>query len=172
MRRLRLLVVAFGAAGLVLAAGRSIAAQSATPQAGTGVELPAGITRQDFAMGSATPLLPTGGATIELVRFTFAPGAVVVLPEASPSLALVYVEAGVLRVRIDAPVTLTRAAAGGSAGEPETIPAGTAFTAGQNDFFVGPPHVAIEARNDGSEPLVVLKAVLEPGTEMATPIGH
>jgi hypothetical protein len=115
MRRLRLLVVAFGAAGLVLAAGRSIAAQSATPQAGTGVELPAGITRQDFAMGSATPLLPTG-ATIELVRFTFAPGAVVVLPEASPSLALVYVEAGVLRVRIDAPVTLTRAAAGGSAG--------------------------------------------------------
>ena len=69
--------------------------------------LPAGITRQDLAVGSAAPLLPTG-ATIELVRFTFAPDAIVVLPEASPSLALVYVESGTLSVRIDAPVTVTR----------------------------------------------------------------
>ena len=65
MSRLRLLVVAFAAACLGLAAGRSIAAQPATPQAETGVEMPAGITRQDLAVGSAAPLLPEG-AIIEL----------------------------------------------------------------------------------------------------------
>ena len=165
MSRLRLLIVAFGAACLVFLAGRSIAAQIATPQAGMGVELPAGVTRQNLAVGSAAPSLSTG-ATIELVRFTFAPGAVVALPEASPSLALVYVEAGVLSVRIDAPVTLTRAA-GDSTGE--SIPAGTAFTADQGDYFVGPPHVAVEARNDGVDPLVLLMAVLEPTPGTAAP---
>ena len=82
--------------------------------------MPAGITRQDLAVGSAAPLLREG-AIIELVRFTFAPGVVVVLPEASSSLALVYVESGVLSVRINAPVTLTRVAAGGSPGEPESV---------------------------------------------------
>ena len=168
MSRLRLLVVAFGAACLVFAAGRSIAAQPATPQAGTGVEMPAGITRQDLAVGSAAPLLPEG-AIIELVRFTFAPGAVVVLPEASPSLALVYVESGVLSVRINAPVTLTRVAAGGSPGEPESVPAGTAFTADADDFFVSPPRVAVEARNDGAESLVLLMAVLDPAPAIAAP---
>jgi quercetin dioxygenase-like cupin family protein len=165
---LRILIVAFGAAGLILAAGRSIAAQTATPQAGTGVELPAGVTRQNLAVGSAAPLLP-GPSTIELVRFIFAPGAVVALPEASPSLALVYVESGTLSVRIDAPVTLTRAAANGSSEEPEAIPAGTPFTAEAGDFFVGPPHVAVEARNDGSEPLALLMAVLEPAPATAAP---
>jgi hypothetical protein len=132
-----------------------------------GVELPAGVTQQNLAVGSAAPLLPAG-AIIELARFTFAPGAVVVLPEASPSLALVYVESGILSVRIEAPVTLTRAA-GGSPGEPETIPAGTAFTADQGDFFVGPPHVAVEARNDEPEPLVLLMAVLEPAPATPAP---
>jgi quercetin dioxygenase-like cupin family protein len=132
------------------------------------VVLLAGVTQQNLAVGSATPLLPEG-AIIELARFTFAPGAVVVLPEASPSLALVYVESGVLSVRINAPLTLTRAAAGGTPEEPEAIPAGTAFTADAGDFFVGPPHVVVEARNDESEPLVLLMAVLEPAPAAAAP---
>jgi len=165
MSRLRLLGIAFGAAVLVLTASRAIAAQPATPQAEMGVELPAGVTQQNLAVGSAAPLLP--GGIIELARFTFAPGAVVVLPEASPSLALVSVESGILSVRIAAPVTITRVAPGGNPEEPETIPAGTMFTADQGDFLVGPPHVAVEARNDGSEPLVLLMAVLEPAAEMA-----
>jgi quercetin dioxygenase-like cupin family protein len=168
MSRLHMLTVAFGAAILVLTAGGAIAAQSATPEAGTDIALPAGVTVQNLAVGSATPLLPSG-ASIELVRFTFAPGAVVVLPEASPSLALVYVESGVLSVRIEAPAMLARVAAGGSPGEPEPISAGTAFTADQGDSFVGPPHVAVEARNDGSEPLVLLMAVLEPAPAMTAP---
>ena len=166
MISLRILIVAFGMAVFVLISGRSITAQPATPQAEMGVALPAGVTQQTLAVGSAASLLPAG-AIIELVRFTFAPGAVVVLPEASPSLALVSVESGVLSVRIDAPVKLTRAAAGGSSGELETIPVDTPFTADQGDYFVGPPHVAVEARNDGSEPLVLLMAVLEPAAEMA-----
>jgi quercetin dioxygenase-like cupin family protein len=167
---LRLLMVTFSVAVLMLTASRAIAAQPATPQAGMGVALPAGVTQQNLAIGSAAPLLPAG-AIIELARFTFAPGAVVVLPEASPSLALVYVESGILTVRIEAPVTLTRATSD-SSGKLETIPAGTAFTADQSDFFVGPPHVAVEARNDGREPLVLLMAVLGPAAAMgvaATP---
>lgn len=168
MSRLRLLVVAFGAACLVFAAGHSLAAQPSTPQAGVGVALPAGTTRQDLAAGSAAPLL-SAGAMIELVRFTFAPGAVVALPEESPSLALVYVESGVLSVRVGAPVTLTRGAAGGSLGEPEPVPAGTAFMADADDFFVSPPQVAVEARNDGSDKLVLLMAVLEPAPAIAAP---
>jgi len=168
MNSLRVLVVAFGAAVFLLIPGRSITAQTVTPEAGSGVVLPAGVTQQNLAVGSATPLLPEG-AIIELARFTFAPGAVVVLPEASPSLALVYVESGVLGVRINAPVTLTRAAAGGTPEEPEAIPARTAFTADAGDFFVGPPHVVVEARNDESEPLVLLMAVLEPAPAAAAP---
>jgi len=158
-------MVTFSVAVLMLTASRAIAAQPATPQAGMGVALPAGVTQQNLAIGLAAPLLPAG-AIIELARFTFAPGAVVGLPEASPSLALVYVESGILTVRIDAPMTLTRATSD-SSGKLETIPAGTAFTAVQSDFFVGPPHVAVEARNDGREPLVLLMAILEPAPEMA-----
>ena len=169
MSRLRMFAVAFGAAVVILTAGRSITAQVATPPpAAEGVVLPAGVTAERLAAGLAEPL-PPAPAVVELVRFTFAPGAVVVLPEESPSLALVYVEAGVLRVRIDAPVALTRAAAGGSPGESEAIPAGTPFTADAGDFFVGPPHVAVEARNDEAEPLVLLMAVLEPAPAIAAP---
>jgi hypothetical protein len=167
MSRLRMLAVAVGAAVLILTAGRSITAQVATPQPeAEGVVLPEGVTVERLAAGPVEPL-PPAPATVELVRFTFAPGAVVALPEASPSLALVYVESGVLNARIDTPVTLTHVAAGGGPGEPETIPAGSPFMADQDDFFVGPPHVAVEARNDGSEPLVLLMAVLEPAEEMA-----
>ena len=93
-----------------------------------------------------------------------------VLPEASPSLALVYVESGVLSVRINAPVTLARdqqrlAAARGTG----SVPAGTAFTADADDFFVSPPRVAVEARNDGAESLVLLMAVLDPAPAIAAP---
>jgi quercetin dioxygenase-like cupin family protein len=169
MRDLRIHAVAFGTAVLILTAGGTIAVQEATPLPATeGGVLPPGVTAERLAAGPAEHLLPSP-AVVELVRFTFAPGAGVVLPEASPSLALVYVESGVLRVRITAPVTLTRAA-NGSREEPEPIPAGTAFMADQGDFFVAPPHVAAEARNDGAEPLVLLMAVLEPASALATPV--
>ena len=170
MRRLGVLAIAFASALLVLGAGGPVAARKGTPEAGAeGFALPAGVTAERLAAGPAAPL-PPAPAVLELVRFTFAPGAVLHLPAASPALALVYVEAGTLTARVAAPVTITRAGPGGAAGE-EAIAAGTEFTAGRGDFFVGPPHAAVEARNDGSEPLVLLMAVLEPAAGMlaATP---
>jgi hypothetical protein len=59
-------------------------------------------------------------------------------------------------------VTVTRAATEGRPEGAGTIPAGTSITADQGDYFVGSPHIAVEARNDESERLVLLMAVLEP----------
>jgi hypothetical protein len=171
MRRLQVLAIAIASAVLVLAVGSPVAGQAATPQAeAEGFPLPAGVTAERLAAGPAAPLPPTP-LVLELVRFTFAPGAVLHLPAESPSLALVSVETGTLTARVAAPVMINRASLMGTPSAPKTIPAGTEFTAEPGDSFVGPPHVAVEARNDGSEPLVLLMAVLEPaaGLRAATP---
>ena len=53
-------------------------------------------------------------------------------------------------------MTVTRAATEGRPEGAGTIPAGTSITADQGDYFVGSPHIAVEARNDESERLVLL----------------
>jgi hypothetical protein len=162
MHRLRMLIVALASVVVVLSAGSPVAGQESTPQVeAERFELPAGVTAERLAAGPAAPL-PPAPLVLELVRFTFAPGAVLQLPAESPSLALVSVEAGTLTARVAAPVMITRAAPLGTPSAPEAIAAGTAFRAGPGDAFVGPPQVAVEARNDGAEPLVLLMAVLEP----------
>ena len=109
MRRLGVLAIAFASALLVLGAGGPVAAQKGTPEAGAeGFALPAGVTAERLAAGPAAPL-PPAPAVLELVRFTFAPGAVLQLPAESPSLALVAVEAGTLTARVAGPVMITRA---------------------------------------------------------------
>jgi len=171
MRRLHVLTIAFAAAVLIFGEGNPVAGQVATPQAeAEGVVLPAGVTAARLAAGLAEPF-SLAPSVLELVRFTFAPGAVLHLPEENPSLALVYVEAGTLTARVAAPVLITRAAPIGIPSTPEAIAVGTEFRAGPGGSFVGPPHVAVEARNDESEPLVLLMAVLEPavGLGAATP---
>jgi hypothetical protein len=169
MRRLQVLAIAFASAVLVLAAVGPVASQAGTPQAEE-FPLPTGVTAERLAAVPAGPL-PPAPVILELVRFTFAPGAILYLPEESPSLALVYVESGALTARVAAPVLITRAVPRGASSTPESIAAGTEFRAGPGDSFVGPSYVAVEARNDGSEPLVLLMAVLEPVTGMraATP---
>ena len=162
MHRLGVLAIAFASAVSILAADSPVAGQVATPQAAAeGFPLPAGVTAERLAAGPAEPL-PPAPLVLELVRFTFAPGAVLQLSAESPSLALVSVAAGTLTARIAAPVMITRAAPMGTPSTPEAIAAGTAFRAGPGDAFVAPPQVAVEARNDGAEPLVLLMAVLEP----------
>jgi quercetin dioxygenase-like cupin family protein len=171
MRRLQVLAIAFVSAVLILAAGSPVAGQVGTPQAEEeGFPLPTGVTAERLAAVPAQAL-PLAPAILELVRFTFAPGAVLQLPEESPSLALVYVESGTLTARIAEPVLITRVMPMDIPSTPEAIAAGTEFIAGPGDSFVGPPHVAVEARNDGSEPLALLMAVLEPaaGMRAATP---
>jgi hypothetical protein len=172
MRRLQVLTIVIASSVLVLAVGSPVAGQVATPQAeAEGFPLPAGVTAERLAAGPAEPL-PPAPLVLELVRFTFAPGAVLHLPAESPSLALVSVEAGTLTARVAAPVMITRAAPKSAPSPPEAIAAGTAFRAGPGDSFVGPPHVAVEVRNGGSEPLLLLMAVLEPvaGMPTATPV--
>lgn len=116
--------------------------------------------------------LPPSPGVVGLLRLTFPSGAVLPLEEGDPSLALVYVESGIVTVRINAPVTVSRAP---DQGTPEStqqvIAAGTEFTAGPGDSFVSPAVVAGEARNDGTEPVVVLAAIVEPApsAESATP---
>jgi hypothetical protein len=118
-----------------------------------------------LAFASAGKLPPSPGA-VGLLRLTFPAGTVLPLEPGDPSLALVYVEAGTLSVRIEAPVTVSRAPKAGTA-EPtqEEIPAGTGFVAGPGDSFISPAVIAGEARNDGPEPVVVLAAVVEPDVE-------
>jgi quercetin dioxygenase-like cupin family protein len=172
MRRFQALVIVITSAVLVLAVGIPVAGQVATPQVETeGFPLPAGVTAERLAAGPAEPL-PPAPLVLELVRFTFAPGAVLHLPAESPSLALVSVEAGTLTARVAAQTVITRAAPRGIPSAPEAIAAGIEFTAGPGDSFMGPPNVAVEARNDGSELLMLLMAVLEPaaGMRAATPM--
>jgi quercetin dioxygenase-like cupin family protein len=140
--------------------GGSLNAQEGTPAAEEAFMLPEGVTAEPLA-GAVTQIVPPAPALMELIRFTFEPGAVLHLPEESPSTALVYVEAGTLTARVAATLTVTRAAVGGTR---EEIAAGTEFTAEAGDFFIGPAHIAVEARNDGPEPLVLLMAVIEPVT--------
>ena len=123
--------------------------------------LPPGVTSQPLGSGTVASL-PATPARIEMLRVTFAPGSVLRLPAASPSLALVYVESGTLTARIDAPIAITRAAPSGSTSKREEIAAGTQFMAGPGDSFVGPAHTMVEARNDGQEPLTLLMAVVQP----------
>ena len=170
MRRLQLLAITFASASLVLAVAGPVAGQVGTPQV-EGFPLPTGVTAEHLAAVSAEAL-PQAPVIIELVRFTFAPGAVLQLPEESPSLALVYVESGTLTARIAEPVLITRVMPMDIPSTPEAIAAGTEFSAGPGDSFVGPPHVAVEARNDGSEPLVTLAGCPQPRPRCSSTLGR
>lgn len=167
MHRFLALAVVIVSTLLAALASGSIAAQEGTPAAQEGkIALPDGVTAELLAL-DVTETVPAAPAMMELIRFTFASGAVIQLPEESPSTALVYVEAGTLSARVAAPLTVTRGTVGG---EREEIAAETEFTAEAGDFFIGPAHVAVEARNDGTAPLVLLMAVIEPAAP-AMPAG-
>lgn len=164
MQRWQALTVAMVSTVLLALAGGAMTAQERTPPAEPGeFALPEGITREPLAL-DVTETLPAAPAAMEMLRFTFAPGAVMQLPAESPSTALVYVEAGTLTARVDAPVTVTRATVGGAR---VTIAVGTEYIAETGDFFIGPAYVGVEARNDGTEPLALLMAVIQPAAGMA-----
>ena len=126
-------------------------AQEATPLAGG---LPF-----ELAPGVTADILPTSKDPPSLYRIRFAPGVVYEL-EVSPAVSLVYVEAGTLVLRLDAPLTVTRAGQTDTPGEP--IAAGVEVTLGEGDYTVLPPNVTGEARNDGQDPAQVTAAELIP----------
>ena len=149
----------------LLAAGQlplATGAQGGTPPAGQ-AGAPAGTSFALIAAGRAATL-PPAPAVVTLARFGLEPGASFAIPADNPSAALVYVESGTLTLRLTAPVVVTR---GGAVVTPgtraqEEVPAGTAFTLGPGDSFLGPPLSGGEFCNDGTEPVAGLNAIVEP----------
>ena len=168
------LVGAFALGRLSAATG----AQEGTPPAGEeGLE---GVAFEPLAFGTAEEL-PAAPAGLALFRVTLDPGAALPIEADDPSVGLVYVGAGALVLRIEAPVRVLRGAAVAAAmatpegGEPafEEVAAGTEFTLEAGDSALIPANVAGEVRNDGDAPAVGLGAIVEPGPggDEATPVG-
>ena len=165
-------VVAVVLVGL-LAAGRvtATAAQEGTPAAEE-MAPPEGVTFEPLGFGTAEEL-PETPADVVLARFTLDPGTGFPIEADDPSVALVYVEAGALTARVEAPVRVTRAATiaafatpgaveEGAVPEPEEVAAGTEFALAAGDSAFFPLNAPGEIRNDGPERVVGLVAVVEP----------
>jgi hypothetical protein len=133
-------------------------AQESTPA--TGVEISPGVTFE---------LMPASEDPPSLYRLRFAPGAALAFLD-DPAISLVYVESGALSLELDAAVDDARPEA--SSGDEEE--ADTAVTLVQGDYFVLPPLVAGEIRNEGQEPMSIVIAAITPGVipaaAMATPV--
>ena len=135
----------------------STRAQESTPAAETtGVEVAPGVTFE---------LMPASEDPPSLYRLRFAPGATLAFVD-DPAISLVYVEVGALSLQLDAAVSDARPEA--SSGDEE---ADTALALGQGDYFVLPPLVAGEIRNEGQEPMSIMIAAITPGVIPATAIG-
>lgn len=138
----------------------STRAQEGTPAADTtGIEVAPGVT---FELMQASEDPPS------LYRLRFAPGATLAFVD-DPAISLVYVESGALSLQLDAAVSDARPDE--SSGDEE---ADTAVALSQGDYFVLPPLVAGEIRNEGQDPMSIVIAAITPGvipaTAMATPV--
>ena len=169
MRRLAVLVsvIALVLLGLVLTdRAHTTTAQDATPPSD---EEFAGVSFAPIAFGTTTEL-PAAPADLILIRVTLEPGAVLPGSVEDPEAVLISVESGTLTLRAEEPVTVFRAATIAAFATPfaieqvppEEVAAGTEFTLSQGDSFLYPPNVAGELRNDGTEPVVALVALVAP----------
>jgi hypothetical protein len=139
----------------------STGAQESTPTAGAiGVEIAPGVTFE---------LMPASEDPPSLYRLRFAPGATLAFVD-DPAISLVYVESGALSLQLRAAVSDARPEA--SSGD--EADADKALTLSQGDYFVLPPLVAGEIRNEGQEPVSIVIAAITPevmpARSMATPV--
>lgn len=136
--------------GNVAAPGR--AQEAATPTA-------APIVRE--VLGDGEPVAAPG-QTLELVRFTIAPGTI--LPaHTHPGMQVAWLESGELRYTVvsGGEVPITRAgAAPGTPGPVETLDPGETTTFHPGDSWVEPAGVVHFGENAGTEPVVILVASL------------
>jgi hypothetical protein len=136
----------------------STRAQEGTPAAeATGVEIAPGVTFD---------LLPASEDPPSLYRLRFAPGASLSFVD-DPAISLVYMESGALSLALDAAVSDARPDANSGA----EVDAGAALALSQGDYFVLPPLVAGEIRNEGQEPAAILIAAITPGLALEIPMG-
>jgi hypothetical protein len=141
----------------------STRAQESTPAAeAIGVEVAPGVTFD---------LLPSSEDPPSLYRLRFAPGAILGFVD-DPAISLVYVESGALSLELDAAVSDARADA--DSGDEEDTDA--VLELSQGDYFVLPPLVAGEIRNEGQEPATIVIAAITPGLipeiAIATPVSE
>ena len=149
--------------GLVATTGRSTTAQEAFATPGPGeFEIAPGQIGRELA-GAILAEPPAAPVYLGLLRFTTAPGSVFIGAAEDPSVGLIFVESGVVTFRLEGPVTITRASGA------EEVAAGAEFTLEAGEFFVWPPYMEGEVRNDGQEPAVTLLANLAP-EEAAGPL--
>ena len=142
-------------------------AQEATPPPAPpgAIELAPGVTADNavFVEGQESP---------PLYRLNFEPGTVYTV-HPGQNLELAYVVTGHLTLVLDAPVTVAQLSTPEAPGE--TIPAGTEFTVSIGEYFVLPPGVGGEVRNDGEDTATVSVAGIYPGVpatpSAATPAG-
>ena len=135
----------------------STRAQESTPAAETtGVEIAPGVTFD---------LLPSSEDPPSLYRLRFAPGASLAFVD-DPAISLVYVESGALSLELDAAVSDARPEASN-----EDEAADSALELSQGDYFVLPPLVAGEIRNEGQEPAAIVIAAITPGLIPEIPMG-
>src|SRR5215216_1080831 len=133
-------------------------AQRSTPAA-TGVEISPGVIFELMHSSEDPP---------SLYRLRLAPGATLSFVD-DPAISLVYVESGALSLQLNAEVSDTRPDA--TSDEEE---ANAAVALSEGDYFVLPPLVAGEIRNEGQEALSIVIAaitpVLIPGAAIGTPV--
>ena len=175
MRRFRILlsvVPALLLGTLALHAQPVAIAQEATPSAQE--FMPEGVSFEP--LGGATGLALPSPGDLFMARFTIEPGAGFPIDPGDPTYALAFIERGQLTVRVDGPLTVTRAEAMGEAEAEEgftpateTIPAGQDVTIGAGDSALFPPNAGGEVRNDGQEPVVVIAALVGPPAIEGTP---
>ena len=139
----------------------STRAQESTPTAETaGIEISPGVTFE---------LLPASENPPSLYRLRIAPDTTLSFVD-DPAISLVYVESGALSLVLDAPVSDARP---NGASEDEAD-AESALELSQGDYFVLPPLIAGELRNEGQEAVSLVIAAITPGlfppAASATPV--
>ncbi len=136
----------------------STGAQESTPPAETtGVEIAPGVTFD---------LVPASEDPPSLYRLRLAPGATLSFV-GDPAISLVYVESGALSLELDATVSDARPEADSG----DEADADSALELSQGDYFVLPPLVAGEIRNETQEPASILIAAITPELIPATAVG-
>jgi hypothetical protein len=120
----------------------------------------------EIAPGITFELLPASEDPPSLYRLRIAPGATLSFVD-DPAISLVYVESGALSLVLDAAVSDTRP----DAASEDEVEADTAVALSQGDYFVLPPLVAGEIRNEGQEPLSMVIAAITPGLIPGAAIG-
>ena len=136
----------------------STGAQESTPAAEMpGVEISPGVTFE---------LLPASENPPSLYRLRIAPDSTLSFVD-DPAISLVYVESGALSLVLDAPVSDARP-------DEDEADAESASELSQGDYFVLPPLIAGELRNEGQEAVSLVIAAITPGlfppAASATPV--